>query len=1011
MSVKLQLEIALDSKGAVVGVKDLDKSMGGLDRSSKGADKAGRGLAASVFLGTVAYQAAAKAVRFFTGFVKESIAASAEQERVERSLAAALEITGRPVDSLSQHFKTYASELQKSTIYGDEAIIKAQTLLVQLTNLDKDGLDRATKGTIGLASVMGMDLNAAANLVSKAMSGQASALGRYGIQVDATKSKEEQRAQVMAKLEEFYGRATAETETYSGKLAQLKNAYGDMQEAAGKALLEGIAPLIDKFKDPATMQGIQDFATALIEGLINIVKGGVKVVEVIGDIGTAIQAVSPIFREVVDGWNKILILFTDQLGKTYDKLGESITRGADNSQRSIDKFHEMAVVAGLTRTEIRELQHQFMQYDDVGVRHQKMLQKLIETHPELRDQLQALSKQVAENTTGNNAFDTGIKEVSKSTKELIKVEKTLTEIMEERWAAANKSFEMDKAYAAFVESKLGPAIESYSDALIENFDITNMMNEATSEFDKTIKDMADEALKPAQVETKKWTLDWKDANAVMEFTKSIMGEVRNALSALGIDLGETGESLMQAAEGAATFVQGLLSGNPLTMIAGGFKIVGAAIKLFAGDGVGEAIKRENQWMKLTKEQIKQLKELEKQYKSTHAATSDMLDQLIRDGDVTADNFDQWAERLRGILSDYDQGTMTLGQTTKQMGDAFTSLIGKAKELGTEGSASLLAMFDDLEARGIRVAEVEAYIAEQLGAGLAGYEKMKAAMLESTAAQEAFGNISIPIFDEMISYQNKIAANKGLTDAIAGATQALIGLSNTTKLSEGEFDQFEQSATSAFDKLIAQGFTSKEALKQLAPMLARLKFLHDEYGLTLDQTTQDLLDQADAQGVNTEQAMSQEEALGRITVAVERMADVFGKMSGAVNDTASAFDGLANSAGRVKYPDSYSGGYSGGDGAGGWEAAASGWHGWVAGGSNKRFVTGEDEAEYVSITPKSQMQSWAAPKSGGDTVSNNNKTVYLNIEIKGPGVTPEAVADAARTAYNNNTHGFRSMLKN
>jgi hypothetical protein len=78
-----------------------------------------------------------------------------------------------------------------------------------------------------------MDLESSAQLVAKAMSGNTAMLSRYGITVDQTKTKEEQRAEIMDKLEQFYGRATAETETYGGQLKQLKEKYGDIQEAVG----------------------------------------------------------------------------------------------------------------------------------------------------------------------------------------------------------------------------------------------------------------------------------------------------------------------------------------------------------------------------------------------------------------------------------------------------------------------------------------------------------------------------------------------------------------------------------------------------------------------------------------------------------------------------------------------------------------------------------------------------------------------------------------------------------
>ena len=229
--------ITVDASGATKSVQTFDGEVKNMPDSAGKAEKAHKSLIGQIALGAIAYKAATAALRFMKDMAKDSIAAAMEQERADKSLAASLEITGRPVKALTEHFKAYASAMQKATIYGDEEIQGAQALLIQLTNLDKDGIDRATKGTIGLASVMGMDLNASTNLVAKALSGNVGALSRYGIQVSKTGTEEEKRIEILDKLEQFYGRATADTETYGGKLAQLKNKYGDLQEVVGNYVI------------------------------------------------------------------------------------------------------------------------------------------------------------------------------------------------------------------------------------------------------------------------------------------------------------------------------------------------------------------------------------------------------------------------------------------------------------------------------------------------------------------------------------------------------------------------------------------------------------------------------------------------------------------------------------------------------------------------------------------------------------------------------------------------------
>jgi len=76
-----------------------------------------------------------------SGFMKSTIESAKIQELAERNLVVALKSTGREVPKLAEHFKEYAKQIQSATTYGDEQILEAQALLIQLTKLDKEGLD------------------------------------------------------------------------------------------------------------------------------------------------------------------------------------------------------------------------------------------------------------------------------------------------------------------------------------------------------------------------------------------------------------------------------------------------------------------------------------------------------------------------------------------------------------------------------------------------------------------------------------------------------------------------------------------------------------------------------------------------------------------------------------------------------------------------------------------------------------------------------------------------------
>jgi hypothetical protein len=126
----------------------------------------------------------------------------------------------------------------KATTYTDEQVMASQALLLQLTSLDQQGLDRATKGAMGLASTMGIDLHSATMMVTKAMEGNYGALGRVGIRVAENLTTEQKQASLLDQLGNLYQRSTKETETFGGALKQLTNNWGEIKEAAGKAVIE-----------------------------------------------------------------------------------------------------------------------------------------------------------------------------------------------------------------------------------------------------------------------------------------------------------------------------------------------------------------------------------------------------------------------------------------------------------------------------------------------------------------------------------------------------------------------------------------------------------------------------------------------------------------------------------------------------------------------------------------------------------------------------------------------------
>lgn len=332
---------------------------------------------------------------------------------------------------------------------------------------------------------------------------------------------------------------------------------------------------------------------------------------------------------------------------------------------------------------------------------------------------------------------------------------------------------------------------------------------------------------------------WADAHSRMQLIHAMISGITDVLGKLGIKTDGIVGELASVGEGMTQF---FMAGDPLSKIAGITKAIGGligAIKKLIKDGIDKAIKRQNAWMKLTKEMTKELKALAKQVGDTHAATSIMLDEIMRQSDITVNNFNRWANRVKEIFLDLDRGFLSQKEFMTEMGQAWNQLVVEAQRLGTEGSRKMIEIMAEMKLRGMEIAEINEYINKQMQSGLEGYKKY---------LEGEFSNVTIGVFEDMIDLQERMADNKKLIDGVKGLGEALMGLSATTEISQEAFTAFSTGATDAFDKLQEQGFSATESLDVMRDMLRRLAFLQGEFGYETDAATQSLLDLARQEGV-------------------------------------------------------------------------------------------------------------------------------------------------------------------
>lgn len=191
-----------------------------------------------------------------SGVLREYSAANAVQVEVETKLATVMRQRMEASEADIDAIKQLASAQQELGVIGDEVQLagaqQIATFLSQRSSLEAliPAMNDLLAQQKGLKAT-GEDAVTVANLMGKAMQGQASALRRVGITFTATQEQvlkygnESQRAAMLAEvITDNVGHMNAElAKTDAGKAQQMANAIGDIKEVVG-SWFESIEPAI-----------------------------------------------------------------------------------------------------------------------------------------------------------------------------------------------------------------------------------------------------------------------------------------------------------------------------------------------------------------------------------------------------------------------------------------------------------------------------------------------------------------------------------------------------------------------------------------------------------------------------------------------------------------------------------------------------------------------------------------------------------------------------------------------
>ena len=108
---------------------------------------------------------------------------------------------------------------------------------------------------------------------------------------------------------------------------------------------------------------------------------------------------------------------------------------------------------------------------------------------------------------------------------------------------------------------------------------------------------------------------------------------------------------------------------------------------------------------------------------------------------------------------------------------------------------------------------------------------------------------------IVAFRERVNVNRELVDSSGSLNEIMLAMSRIGALNAETFADLQAQGVQSFEQLQAAGFSEQESLTMIAGFLEQARQAHAELGLPIDENTQKLIAQAEAQGVLKEQQLS------------------------------------------------------------------------------------------------------------------------------------------------------------
>jgi len=312
-------------------------------------------------------------------FTAKSIQLANEQENAINRLNTALKVNGDFSQEASQDFQNFASELQKTTKFGDEAILNNLALAKSFGATNEQAKQIATTAA-DLAEALNIDLESATRNVAKTLGGFA---GELGETIPALKNLNAEQLKagegIRVLADQFGGTAQQRVKTFSGGLSQLSNTFGDLLEEFGFLITKSpaVTATIGKLNEifTASIAKVKEFAGSfnftqdIIFPILNIAKAlsetALPAIELFGNLfSLTIANVKTALTGLGFAIGSVIGIFTDKFETETESLFNSLNESAAESKQAFTSILDFPISeqAGQRLAEIEQF------YTDVEAR-------------------------------------------------------------------------------------------------------------------------------------------------------------------------------------------------------------------------------------------------------------------------------------------------------------------------------------------------------------------------------------------------------------------------------------------------------------------------------------------------------------------------------------------------------------------------------------------------------------------------------------------------------------------